>query len=222
MMQHLDPSVRHRHRHRGGYAALILSGNYREIGDTGHWKVEEGDIIYHRPFESHANEILTACTVVNIPVPPFIRLPSVFRIACSEDLLKAANQGWPGISELLVPHEVKQPRIEDWCDRLAVDLQEKPIRLRNWCAENGVRFETLSRRFKRIYGVLPSKYRIEAQTRHALDLIFGHSGCLTEIALMAGFSDHAHMSRAVKSLTGKSPAVWRNVKSIQEISSCVA
>lgn len=222
MLQHIEPCVRKRHRHRDGYAALVLSGKYEETGDTGRWEVAEGDVVYHRPFEAHANLIPTACTVINIPAPPFVRLPPVFRVACSDDLHRLAKAGSPEASDLLIPNEIRQPKIADWCDRLAMDLQNQPIRLRNWSSENGLRVETLSRRFKRIYGVSPARYRIEAQTRLALDLIINHVATLTEIAVTVGFADQAHMSRAVKTLTGRSPAAWRTVKSVQDSSPGVA
>lgn len=216
MIQHLEPNIRNRHRHCDGYAALVLSGSYEEVGDTGRWSIEAGDIVYHRPYEAHANLIHTACTVMNIPVPAFVRLPPVFRVACSEDLIKFANHGWPAFSELLNPHEVKLSKTVNWCDRLAQDLQAKPVRLRYWSTENGLRIETLSRRFKQVYGVTPARYRFEAQTRFALELIAHHAGTLAETALRAGFSDQAHMSRAIKTLTGYSPTSWRKVNFVQD------
>ena len=216
MMQKIEPSVRERHRHRDGYAALVLSGEYEELGDTGRWRIEEGDIVYHRPFEAHANHILTSCRVINIPIPAFVRLPSVFRVVQIEDLIKFADLGWSELSELLVPHESRKSLILDWCDRLAQDLRNHPVRLNHWAEKNGVRSETLSRRFKQIYGVSPARYRGSAQTRLALDLITQRAGSLAEIALASGFCDQAHMSRAVKSLTGYSPAAWQKVNSIQD------
>lgn len=216
MLQNIEPSVHVRHRHRNGYAALVLSGKYEEVGDTGRWRIDEGDVVYHRPFEAHANRILTSCKVMNIPVPAFVRLPSVFRITQIEDLIKFANLGWPQVSELLIPDETKTSIIVDWCDRLAKDLQSNPVRLKHWAKKNGIRTETLSRRFKQRYGVSPAHYRIEAQTRLALDLISHDSGKLVEIALASGFSDQAHMSRAVKVLTGYTPVEWQRVNSIQD------
>lgn len=216
MMQQIEPSFHERHRHRSGYAALVLSGKYEEVGDTGRWSIEEGDVVYHRPFEAHANRILTSCKVVNILIPPFVRLPSVFRVVQSEDLIKFANLGWPELSELLIPHETKTSFIFDWCDRLAEDLQKQPIRLNHWAEDNGLRSETLSRQFKKVYGVSPARYRFSAQTRLALDLITHRVGTLAEIAFQSGFADQAHMSRAVKMLTGYSPAAWQKINSVQE------
>ncbi|MEM1174448.1 MAG: AraC family transcriptional regulator [Pseudomonadota bacterium] len=222
MIQNLEPGARARHRHTDGYLALVLSGRYDEVGDTGRLSVEPGDVVYHRRCEAHANQIQASCTVLNIPAPGSVDLPPHFRIACPDDLIKVAKLAWSDVSEVLIPLETRPARIVDWCDHLALELQNRPIRLQQWARDNGIRSESVSRRFKQVYGVSPARYRLEAQTRLALDMLVKQTGSLADIALKARFSDQAHMSRAVKTLTGKPPAVWRRVNSVQDARSRTA
>jgi AraC-like DNA-binding protein len=105
------------------------------------------------------------------------------------------------------------PRIKgliDWPDELAMDLASDPsLQLRDWAFARGLAKETISRRFRQVYGVSPSAYRAQIRARSAWRQILEDTGALSQVALETGFSDQAHMTRMVQLLTGRTPGAWR-------------
>ena len=66
--------------------------------------------------------------------------------------------------------------------------------------------------FRATVGCTPHQYLIRCRLRHARWLITseeGHRRSLGEIALAAGFSDQAHMTRLFQRTFGQSPGQWR-------------
>ncbi|QTD54935.1 helix-turn-helix transcriptional regulator [Parasphingorhabdus cellanae] len=218
--QLLEKGPQPRHRHSTGYAAFILSGTYEELGDTGRWQAEAGDIVYHHQLEAHANRVSSSCSIINIPVPGYLALPPMFQVEHPDDLLKAlllkslVNCD-EDIMAILAPHQVKQPVIGDWPDMLARDLLEAPTHLTRWANQAGIRPETVTRGFFKAYGTTPARYRREAQTRRALREIICSDCALADIAYRTGFADQAHLTRSVVGLTGTTPRAWRKVKTVQ-------
>ncbi len=215
-IQRLQPGVRPRHQHRRGYAALVLSGSYEEAGDTGRWKAQAGDIVYHRAFEAHRNIVEMPSAVVNFALPDFLQLPPVFTVERPDALFSAISTNDEGFLSHLAPVKVEQALISDWPDLLANDLRKNRVHLGAWAAAKGLRPETITRGFRRIYGTSPARYRKRVQTLAAIDLIVNGADGLANIASTAGFSDQAHMSRAVAALTGHPPAKLRKVNSVQD------
>jgi AraC-like DNA-binding protein len=98
-----------------------------------------------------------------------------------------------------------------WTDRLASALQStSSLSLSRWAGEVGMRPEALSRGFRREFGVSPKQFRLEARARRAWLEILWSPRTLTTIAQDFGFSDLAHLSRSVRSLTGYPPSAWRS------------
>ena len=79
----------------------------------------------------------------------------------------------------------------------------------SWAAAHGLAAETMSRGFRRVFGLTPASFRAEARTRRALAEIIGSAESLASVAVLSGYADQAHMSRATKALTGQAPAYWR-------------
>jgi AraC-like DNA-binding protein len=105
---------------------------------------------------------------------------------------------------------VKTP-LQHWTGRLASALRSTPsLSLSGWAGEMGVRPEALSRGFHREFGVSPKQFRLEARARRAWLEILRSPQTLTTIAQDFGFSDLAHLSRSVRSLTGYPPSAWRS------------
>lgn len=208
-LQRLTPCHQKRHSHNSGYLAIVMSGKYQEVGDTGRWQIEDGDIIYHRSYEAHANIIIQNCEIMNIATPFHLDLPPVFTVSSIDELLYAVKSKTITLDELLIPREIKKPQILSWTDKLALDIQKSPIKLNQWAKNHGVRKETISRGFKKDYGVTPAQYRLLAQSRSALFDIVTSEKAFSQIAFETGFSDQAHLSRAIKNLTKISPIMWR-------------
>jgi AraC-like DNA-binding protein len=107
--------------------------------------------------------------------------------------------------------QVVDSPLQHWTSRLASALQSTPsLSLSGWACELGMRPEALSRGFRREFGVSPKQFRLEARARRAWLEILQSPRALTTIAYDLGFSDLAHLSRSVRSLTGYPPSAWRS------------
>jgi AraC-like DNA-binding protein len=109
-------------------------------------------------------------------------------------------------------HELRVPPRRDpqWIDDLASALSgDSAFLLQEWADRRGLRGDVLSRVFTREFGVSAQRFRLESRTRLAWRQVLGSARSLTEIALQAGFSDLAHMSRSIHVFTGRPPTAWR-------------
>ncbi|WP_374598948.1 helix-turn-helix domain-containing protein [Brevundimonas sp.] len=69
----------------------------------------------------------------------------------------------------------------------------------------------LARQFRTTFGEAPSEVRQRDRTARAIDQIVRSSRTLSDIAFDVGFADQAHMTRALKAMTGWTPADLRRV-----------
>jgi AraC-like DNA-binding protein len=207
-----------RHRHAQAYAALVVSGHYEEAGDAGRYFVTEGDILVHRAHEAHQNRIgVVGAVVLNLPLPIHISLPSAFRIADPDVLLKEKDLNLANAHTLLEPIEVIRSLDGDWPDQLSRELTFDPtLSIRDWAATNGLAAATVSRGFKKTFGITPIRFRAEARARRALEALLTRKTPLATLAHELDFADQPHMTRAVRSIVNTSPAQWREVNSVQE------
>jgi AraC family transcriptional regulator len=65
------------------------------------------------------------------------------------------------------------------------------------------------RSFGAKFGVSPGEYLRQARLSRAIALLGEVDLTLAEVALVCGYSDQSHMTRAVKAASGKSPAAYR-------------
>ncbi|MFT3723816.1 MAG: AraC family transcriptional regulator [Hyphomonadaceae bacterium] len=202
-----------RHAHVGAYATLVLSGAYEEAGDTGRFKVTEGDVLIHAPFSAHRDIVARANTLVlDLPLPFDARdWPARATLRRPEMILAAARRDAREAASLLIEDLAANARAEaDLPDILARDLSGDPsLAIARWSEDHGVSRATAWRQFSAAYGVDVAAYRAEARARQAWRMIAATRDALAHIAFAAGFSDQPHMSRAVKALTGRTPGQWR-------------
>lgn len=203
-----------RHRHRQGYVAVVLSGGYQEAGLSGRFDLKAGDVVVHRAFDAHLDQVTRAgAEVINLPLPP-APLPPVFRIEDPDAIARLAERD-PGAAALCISPVSVTTRMADWPDELVLQMDEDPAReLRDWALQQGLAPETLSRGFRRAYGVTPARFRAELKAIRALSLLEATDLGLAEIGVAAGFADQPHMTRAIVSMTGLAPTAWRR-RSIQ-------
>lgn len=83
------------------------------------------------------------------------------------------------------------------------------LRVADIAAEAGVSERHFRRLFQDSYGLSPHRFLQTQRVRQACDLLTHTSLPLAEVALRCGFCDQGHMSRQVRSLTGRSPRQWR-------------
>src|ERR1700756_5194024 len=73
-----------------------------------------------------------------------------------------------------------------------------------------------SRKFKLAVGEPPHAYVVRRRLERACHLMITSAAPLCEIALSAGFSDQAHLSRLFRQAFGQSPASWRRERGIPD------
>lgn len=209
--QQLAPRARIlRHCHDGAYAALVLRGGYDEAGEAGRGRLNAGDVAVHEMFSSHQNAVAgSGAVVLNLSVTD---LPAGFgRIADPDSVARLAEIRPLEASQLLQANFVAAAFVAgDWPDLLAEALlADSGVSLRHWAEDHGLAPETLSRGFRRAFGVTPKRFRYEAQARRAFRIVTQGQETLVQAALDAGFADQTHMSRAIAELTGAPPGRWR-------------
>jgi AraC-like DNA-binding protein len=201
----------------------VLAGGYEEAGDRGRFHVRAGDILLHEAFESHLDrygpgdsEVLNlgpACFVVPFSV--------VMQVPDPDSVVRVAERSPQEALKLLLGIMRPSNRAaSSWPDQLAETLQRNPhLSLDEWARRHNLSNATVSRGFEKVYGISPSGYRAQSKARLAWRGSVNGSEAFSALALGAGFSDQAHMTRGVRALTGKTPGAWRRmgqVDSIQE------
>ena len=208
-----------RHTHAASYATVVLSGGYEEAGDAGRHRVGPGDVLVHSSFSAHCDRIAGARTqVLDIALPSGPALPVRGTVPDPDELVRAAAVDLRRAAALLCERVEPVTSDEDEpADRLAADLTVKCVAgIGEWGARHGFVRETLSRQFRQLYGIDAAAYRAEARARRAWRMIVGTGASLAEIAHASGHADQAHMTRAVRALTGHPPGAWRRVTSLQD------
>ncbi len=206
-----------RHRHRAGYAALVLAGGYVEAGDNGRFRVQAGHVVVHSAFEAHVDEFCMGGAVA-------LNLPLVFGLMAGQrslddiDLVaRLAESDLQSAAEALC--ELSRPTSEglaDWPDLLAHALVTEPqIAVAEWARRMGIAPQSVSRGFRRVYGVSPKRYRVEHRALRAVSVLQQSSLSLADTAAELGFADQAHLGREVSRITGATPRQLR-VQSVQE------
>lgn len=209
--QTLDPNLQIAcHRHDSAYVSVVLSGSYEEAGEHGRRLLAPGDVAVHGLFSCHRNSVSTqGAIVLNLPTRAvagafgqIADIDAVARLA-ETDTLAAATQVRRQMTLL-------DAQTLDWPDELAAALGADPqISLGDWAQARGLASETVSRGFRRAFGVSPKRFRFEVKMRNALGGAIGAQAPLAQVALDAGFADQAQMNRALSSVTGISPGEWR-------------
>jgi len=211
--QTIRPSVLGRHVHERPYAALVLSGCYEEAGDTGRHRVSASDVIFHEAFEAHLDRVpVSGAEVLNLPLAVHYRFSRCLgRTLDSDAIVTLAEKDQREASALLLSSiQMREPQYHDWPDQLAAALIcDASLNLFSWGEATGISAWTLSRGFARVFGTSPSAFRARARVRQAWKEIRTTDTPLSAIAADYGFSDQAHMTRGIKSITGQCPTAWR-------------
>ncbi|RJF93590.1 helix-turn-helix domain-containing protein [Sphingomonas cavernae] len=200
-----------RHQHAAPYVALVLQGGYVEAGDIGRVRVHPGDMLIHGRFEAHQDHFAPGNThVLNLPMTGAIG-SRVGRVADADAIVVLAERDVGAATALaLDSFQPADNALFDWPDLLAGALREDRVtNLAEWAEQTGIARTSLSRGFALAYGVSPQRYRAEVRARRAAEAVIDSAQPLAAIAIDFGFSDQAHMTRAVAQLTGLPPATLR-------------
>jgi len=223
-MSHLSPvfygrqfrngfTVLPRHRHADSYLALVLSGGYEEAGDGGRHRVRAGQVVMHGAFEAHLNRYdAEGSEVLDLALPSWMEPSTVLMQAPDPDTAVRLAERDPqeALAFLLATMKPLSHRLLDWPDELAHAMAHDPhLRLQDWARERQLADATISRGFRQVFGIAPSAYRIQLKSRLAWRQAAGGCETLSSIAARAGFCDQAHMTHAVRAITGRTPGAWR-------------
>jgi len=205
-----------RHRHAEPYMAIVVEGGYQEAGDSGRVEARPGDVLLHGAYHAHRDAFLSCgATVLNLPIETATQ--SGFGWIGDVDAIVrlAERDPWQAVS-LATAHMVSnESLLAEWPDLLAAALQDDPdLRIADWAAGMGLAAASVSRGFGRAYGVSPKRFRLEVRARQAASRLSSWRDGLASFAAELGFADQAHLSRAIISLTGLTPARLR-AKSVQ-------
>jgi AraC family transcriptional regulator len=96
-------------------------------------------------------------------------------------------------------------RVLEWMN----DEYSSALTLTEASEQAGVHPVHISRSFRNLLGCTFREYLALIRLRRATDLLKRSSTDITEIALMCGFSDHAHFTRTFKRATGLTPTGYR-------------
>jgi AraC-like DNA-binding protein len=201
-----------RHPHDHGFAALLLSGGYVEAGDTGRHRLEPGDVLLHRSWESHLDGFgARGAEVLVFALEDHAGLPVLGRIADPDTLVRLAEHDpVEALNAFQVALTPRDPTVSDWPDLLAQALRADPsLCLGEWAAGAGLHLGSVSRGFGQAFGTTPISYRLVQRTRRALDAVLATTDPLSAIAHDCGFADQAHMTRAIVRLTQTTPMALR-------------
>jgi AraC-like DNA-binding protein len=202
-----------RHRHVNCYVAVVLDGQYTEIGDRGRLQLTAGSVAFHGPYESHRNQFgHRGAETLNLHVEACLGwVTSSARIPDPDLIVRVAEKDPREAVTCLMEMSVQEsPLSTHWVDKVADDLLLDPtIRLDQWAKENGFAAESVSRVFGRSFGISPRRFRADIRVQRALRAIVTTDRSLASIASDFGFSDQAHMTHALKTMTGKTPKAWR-------------
>jgi len=173
-----------RHRHTEGYAALVLAGGYVEAGDSGRIRVRPGQVVVHNAHEAHQNEFSSVSSqVLNITlvdeldvVTGVVKDPDVIARLAERDMFGAAAMLRDAIRPL-------DAQFADWPDQLAAALASTAeVSIQDWANGMGLKPQSISRGFRRVYGVSPKRYRLEQRTLRAIRRLQTWRGTLTSLA----------------------------------------
>jgi AraC-like DNA-binding protein len=208
------------HVHSSAYAAVVLEGGYHEAGDCGRFDVRPGYALFHSAFRGHWDRFGPGhSTILNIPVG-CIADRGLFNVDDPDSLARLAERDVVAATELLM--ETSTPvalEAGDWPDLLAHALRSNPnLEIGLWAADQQLAPATVSRGFRRAFGVSPAHYRRRHRSLRALKKLADVSTPLAETAALLGFTDQSHMTNELRWLTGVTPALWRKrmVKPLQD------
>lgn len=204
-----------RHRHLEAHAILVVSGVLEQISYAGRIVARAGDLLVQPTLDTHSSRVLSpGADIVRLPWPVEPGLGGVRALDDPEGVARLAK-----ISPYLAAsHAVTAVardgvgcgRPPDWPDALADLLARDAVAsVAVWASTQGLARETVSRSFARAFGISPATYRAELRARSAWLRIMLSADPLAEIAVETGFADQAHMTRAVRALSGSPPSVWR-------------
>jgi AraC-like DNA-binding protein len=186
------------HHHDQSHASVVLAGEFQEAGSMGRITGRSGDVFQRG--ESHDHQVT------------FGRHGALILALSS-----GTPQTLPQTSPKLGAPRRPAPALEApmWLLDAREMLSNDPggLSISGLARRFKVHRVHLSRAFVAHFGVRPSVIRQQAMVDHALALALHQGEPIAACAQMAGFSDQAHFTRALKAVCGLPPARLRRLLS---------
>lgn len=112
------------------------------------------------------------------------------------------------LAEVLA-HVRSEPTARQWLDQ-ARDLLDSGIGDRAAADALGVAYDTFRRRFSRLAGMPPGRYRTSRTMEKACRLLVADQRTIRSVARELGFYDEFHFSRRFREVMGKTPSEFRS------------
>lgn len=206
-----------RHCHREGYVALVLAGDYLEAGVGARVRAGPGALLAHAAWDAHQNAFAGRdVQVLNLPIPRGAAA-MVGQVDDVDAVVRLAERDPAAAAALALRTARAREALHcrDWPDLLAADIAAGRVAsFESWADAHGLRPQSVSRGFRKAFGVSPKRYRRELQVARAAARLPDWEGSVADLAFAAGFADQAHLTRGITALTGQPPGRWR-VKSVQ-------
>ncbi|MFC7379796.1 helix-turn-helix transcriptional regulator [Brevundimonas sp. GCM10030266] len=207
------------HRHSEAQISLLLAGSYVEDGTNGLHAVagsslscKPGGFEHQNRFGDHGALILSVHDKTRMAAIAGYSVSALETRLAGMRLLDRAVAGEPlgvvGTSRQGGAREAEptQPALRDARRRL---LGEPDLSVAHLARSVGVHPVHLARLFRNAFGQPPARIRREVRAARVIDRIVRSKASLAEIAFAEGFSDQAHMTRAVGQVSGWSPGGLR-------------
>ena len=222
-----------RHCHSHAWFTFLFAGSYIERLPSSERRCVAGMVIWHPPDLVHENHFISDGHNPNLvfepwwleSLPPEESLPGkilswegglAYRFGL--ELYRGLNRDSQVSQESVINlislcassahthrHTRWLARVLEWMN----DEYSSALTLTEASEQAGVHPVHISRSFRNLLGCTFREYLALIRLRRATDLLKRSSTDITEIALMCGFSDHAHFTRTFKRATGLTPTGYR-------------
>lgn len=224
------------HEHEDGHFIVVLAGRYRSSARGADELLGPGDVLWNPPGTHHQDRFVGAggCfAALSLPVqqaadlalldggarrlraaaqqwaqglarqPAALDLGALLQVEDDCRRLCALSQARP-LPELL---ERREPAWLRRCMEQLVDDCEQPLRLDALAAAAGVHPVSLSRAFRRHYGMSPGQLQRRALLNRAARRLRGGQA-IADVAAQLGFADQSHFTRLFRAEYRCTPAAW--------------
>lgn len=224
------------HEHAAAYICVVLSGSFLERGCADRHHCGERTIVAHPPGERHSDIFgPEGALCLNVymefsPAEPFRRRSEPNLTAAIQELAAETVKGHLG-DRLTAEGAAAEIKHVPWglsqnsqgSDRVSMvlealdDAPEAPWTLGELAMIAGRHPTHLARAFRARTGMSIGTYRRRRRAiRLCMDLRTSTRG-LSELALLHGYADQAHMTREVRRFTGIAPSAFRgHANSVQD------
>jgi AraC family transcriptional regulator len=233
-----------RHAHDLPFISLLLHGRYRERVGAAVSDIDGRAAVVHPAGESHQDEFdAQGATIFSVDLPPdWLEVAAVHDRSVnsgphvSAAVLRVAREMERGgdaarwFVESAILHLVgslaravernhrKRRSSPGWVKRIADYLQDnyaKKISLAELADVAGVHPVYMARHFHKTYACTIGDYVRAVRVDRALADLLHSDRSVADIAAEHGFSDQSHLSRLVRSHTGRTPGEWRKQSTIR-------